>query len=102
MPRRVFADPKKGKYLRLMEIACVTLFASLCASVLPIFWPCRHMYATEAAERGNPHVHFREFNCPDGMINEMASLTFPAGFSVINNFFAPVSCPLRSETHPSR
>lgn len=41
------------------------------------------------AQLSNPHLHYRGFTCPPGQINEFASLSLPAGFSVINNLFAP-------------
>jgi len=85
--KRVFAF-ENGKYYRLVEIAIVTLIASAACVLMPLFWPCRPMSELEIfAKANNPHVHFRRFTCPEGQMNEMASLTFPAGFSVINNFF---------------
>jgi len=89
--KRVFVGPN-SKVMRLVEIACVTVICSASVVLLPVFWPCRDMYESEIrAQQNNPHVHFRQFNCQAGQINELASLTFPAGFSVINNFFAPTN-----------
>ena len=50
--------------------------SSLLHVVIPALWPCRRLSDLEATNNvTTSHVNWHQYTCPDGQVNELASLT---------------------------
>lgn len=65
--KRIF-DTETSAY-RILEVLAITVLASFVWVVLPEFFSCRELRASEIAfNKPNEHVHWKQYTCPDGMV----------------------------------
>ncbi|CAN1153939.1 Chloride channel protein CLC-b [Linum perenne] len=91
---------QKGKIYKLLLALSVSIFTSVCLYCLPFLAKCQpcdpslHEICPTNTRSGN----FKQFNCPDGHYNDLASLLLTTNDDAVRNIFSPNTS---TEFHPT-
>ncbi|KAL6325334.1 hypothetical protein AAG906_023179 [Vitis piasezkii] len=90
---------QKGKIHKLLLSLSVSLFTSICLYCLPFLATCSPCDSsiTETCPTNGRTGNFKQFNCPDGYYNDLASLLFTTNDDAVRNIF---STNTATEFHP--
>ncbi|KAK9272851.1 hypothetical protein L1049_003229 [Liquidambar formosana] len=91
---------QKGKIYKLLLSLSVSLFTSVCLYGLPFLAtcsPCDPSLPESACPTTGQTGNFKQFNCPDGYYNDLASLLFSTNDDAVRNIF---STNTPTEFHP--
>ncbi|XP_057983554.1 chloride channel protein CLC-b [Malania oleifera] len=91
---------EKGRIHKLLLSLTVSLFTSLCLYGLPFLatcTPCDSSLAESACPTNGQTGNFKQFNCPDGYYNDLATLLFSTNDDAVRNIFSTNSA---TEFHP--
>ena len=90
---------RKGKIHKLLLSLSVSLFTSICLYCLPFLATCSPCDSsiTETCPTNGRTGNFKQFNCPDGYYNDLASLLFTTNDDAVRNIF---STNTATEFHP--
>jgi len=86
--RKLVRQGKHGYIWVLGEVLVLTILSAVLHVLVPAAWSCRRLSDSEAANVMSQHVHWHQFTCPEGQINELASLTLVYQEPALNNLFA--------------
>ncbi|KAI4375195.1 hypothetical protein MLD38_013096 [Melastoma candidum] len=96
-----FSSDKKGKLHKLMLSLVVSLFTSTCLYCLPFMSECKKCDSKlepPACPTNGRSGNFKQFNCPDGYYNDLATLLLTTNDDVVRNIFS-TNTPM--EYHPA-
>ncbi|GLU11465.1 hypothetical protein SLE2022_282060 [Rubroshorea leprosula] len=81
---------QKGKIHKLFLGLSVSLFTSVCQYCLPFLAKCRACdpSITEACPTNGRSGNFKQFNCPDGYYNDLATLLLTTNDDAVRNIFS--------------
>lgn len=90
---------RKGRIHKLLLSLSVSLFTSICLYCLPFLATCSPCDSsiTETCPTNGRSGNFKQFNCPDGYYNDLASLLFTTNDDAVRNIF---STNTTTEFHP--
>lgn len=91
---------QKGKLYKLLLSLAVSLFTSGCLFGLPFLAKCSPCDSSisETCPTTGRTGNFKQFNCPDGYYNDLASLLFSTNDDAVRNIF---STNTSTEFHPT-
>ncbi|KAM7268199.1 hypothetical protein ACFE04_010365 [Oxalis oulophora] len=81
---------QKGKMHKLILALAVSLFTSVCQYCLPFLAQCKACDSTlgEACPTNGRSGNFKQFNCPDGYYNDLATLLLTTNDDAVRNIFS--------------
>lgn len=81
---------QKGKLHKVALSLAVSLFTSVCLYGLPFLAKCRSCdpFISEACPTNGRSGNFKQFNCPDGYYNDLATLLLTTNDDAVRNIFS--------------
>lgn len=81
---------QKGRIHKLLLALTVSVFTSVCLYGLPFLAKCQpcHPSAREICPTNTGSGNFKQFNCPDGHYNDLATLLFTTNDDAVRNIFS--------------
>ncbi|RWV83999.1 hypothetical protein GW17_00054327 [Ensete ventricosum] len=80
----------RGRMAKLLLSLAVSLFTSVCLYCLPFLAPCTPCDPSSETICPTPEGsgNFKQFNCPDGYYNDLASLLYATNDDAVRNIFS--------------